>query len=425
MSPYSLQSQKEDGLKTPTPSQKDFELSLPQYESTTTGVEHGETLSQYSSYSTPSMVSTLTSEAELPFADSNSSSGGSVRQVHVCRVSTASGEGNSESVTPTTLDRATAPYTDSSSEQGFAASLVQEVSKRLWASMEESSSEGSKEDNAVNHTILPALKIPKSGNLTFISSDANKTSVKVGQRQKGSPLTDTPLGSQGSGSLLIPTQPENENIPDISGAKRRAQVFSWENLNTALSPSSEQELTSGEESPVQLHKAIWVETHLGEEEERQREGEEKDVMKEWGEGFRADSPPILAIPVIVIPEDDSVIQGAADSPLTPSETLSLSDSSPQSGASLALTTGKFQTSLPQAEGPDTGRQSKQSSLKEKHRARELRVTRKTVNLPSKHKVFAQKVYVIGEPSVDGKEPTGEEQSGDLTSKTSDTKEVKQ
>uniref|UniRef100_A0A3Q3W411 Beta/gamma crystallin 'Greek key' domain-containing protein n=1 Tax=Mola mola TaxID=94237 RepID=A0A3Q3W411_MOLML len=322
LSPYSLQSQKEDGLKTPTPSQKDFELSLPQYESTTTGVEHGETLSQYSSYSTPSMVSTLTSEAELPFADSNSSSGGSVRQVHVCRVSTASGEGNSESVTPTTLDRATAPYMDSSSEQA---------------------------------------------------------SVKVGQRQKGSPLTDTPLGSQESGSLLIPTQPENENIPDISGAKRRAQVFSWENLNTALSPSSEQELTSGEESPVQLHKAIWVETHLGEEEEREREGEEKD-------------------------------------------TLSLSDSSPQSGASLALTTGKFQTSLPQAEGPDTGRQSKQSSLKEKHRARELRVTRKTVNLPSKHKVFAHKVYVIGEPSVYGKEPTGEEQSGDLTSKTSDTKE---
>ncbi|AWP16938.1 putative absent in melanoma 1 protein [Scophthalmus maximus] len=155
-----------------------------------------------------------------------------------------------------------------------------------------------------------------------------------------------------------------------------------------------------------------METHLGEEWEGEKEG---DVMEEGEEGFRADSPPVLAIPVTVIPEDDSA----------PSETLPPSGSSPVTAISLVLTAGEGQTNLPQSEEPETGTDSQKSPPREKRRSRESRVTRKTVNLPSKHKVFAHKVYVSPEPGLEGSGPAGEEHSGDSTSKISDPTEIKQ
>ncbi|XP_070776778.1 microtubule-associated protein futsch [Enoplosus armatus] len=425
LSPRSPQSQQEDELKTPTPSQKDGE---------TTGAERGDASSQSSSRSALSAASLPTDDAELPFADSNSSGQSSVREVHVCRVSTASGERNSGSVTPTSPDLAH-PGADSNSELGFAESVVEEVSKRLRVSLEESTLK----DNAVNQTTLSTLKVPlskaaeapKSPNLTSISLGTKTTSVKVGEKGHSTALRGITLGSQSSTSHLITTPREGEDSPDIarenSAAKRRARIFSCETVATAWGPSPEKEQGPRGDSPVQLHKAIWVETHLGEEEEGEgeREGKkERDVMKGGEEGFRADSPPVLAIPVTVIPEDDSATQDAADGPSTPSETLPSSGSLPESAISLAPTAGEFQTTLPQPEEAGAGTHSKQSSLQEKRRSRESRVTRKTVNLPSKHKAFAHKVDVSPEPSLDGNEPTGEERSRDSSSKTSDPTAVK-
>lgn len=444
LSPHSPQFQQEDGIKTPTPSRKDGDPAGPHYAETKSraGLERGDTHSQSSSPGTTSTVSLLTDEAELPFADSNSSGRNSVREVHVCRISTASGERNSGNVTPTTLDLATTtlPSADSSSGLGFAESVVEEVSKRLQASLEEStlkSREGSSEDNAVNQTTLSTLKVPfskaaeapKSPNLTSISLATKKTSVKFGEKGHSTALKGITLDTQSSRSHLITTQQEDEDAPDTakenSGAKRRARIFSWDTVAKSWTPSPEEEQVPRGDSPVHLHKAIWVETYLGEEEEGEREGEkDREKMKEGEEGFRADSPPVLAIPVTVIPEDDSVTQGAADGPSTPAETLSSSGSLPESAISLASTAGEFQTTVQQPEESDTGTRSKQSSLQGKRRSREIRVTRKTVNLPSKHKVFARKVYVSPEPSLDGSEPAGEEYSGDSISKTLDTTEVK-
>ncbi|XP_071327222.1 serine-rich adhesin for platelets isoform X2 [Trachinotus anak] len=434
LSPHSPLSHQEDGLKTPTPSRKD-------HDETRAGAGGGgDTLSQSSSLSASSVVFLSRDEAELPFADSDSSGRSSVREVHVCRVSIASGEGNSGNVTPTTVGLAatTDPSADPSSELGFAESVVKEVSKRLQVHLEESilkNLEDPSEDSTVTPTTLVPFKIPlsktpegpKSPNLTSISLASKKTCVKVGEKGHSTVLTGITLGSQSSTSHLIVTQEEVENSQDreteSSRARRRVQIVSGENSATAWSPSPEREEIPRGDSPIQLHKAIWVETHLGEDEEGEREGEkETDIMKEVEEGYRADSPPVLAIPVTVIPEDDSV---AADSPSTPSETLPPSGSSPESAISLALTTGEFQTSSPRPEEPDTGTGSKQSSLQEKRRPREIRVTRKTVNLPSKHKVFAQKVRVSPEPSLHGNEATGEEDSRDSTSKVSDTTQVKQ
>ncbi|XP_070835547.1 beta/gamma crystallin domain-containing protein 1 [Chaetodon trifascialis] len=429
LSSCSLQPQGEDEPKTPTPTRKEEELAVPHYAETRAGTECGETLSQSSNRSGSSMASMLTSEAELPFADSNSSGHSSVRQVHVCRVSTASNERNSGNLTPTTPDLATTthPSADCSSEPGFAESVVEEVNKRLQVSLEESTlknTEDSSEDNAVNQTTLSAFKLllsktaeaPELPNLTSISLASKTTSVKVEEKGHSTVLRRIT-------SHLIKTQQEDEDSWEHSGAKKRAQVFSWETAAAAWSPSFEKEQVSRGDSPVQLHKAIWVETTLGQEEEGEREGQKENcVMKEWEEGFRADSPPVLAIPVTVVPEDDSVTQSTANNPSTCSETLL--SSSPKSAIAFVPTTGEIHTTSLQPDGPDTGRRTKQSSLQEKCKSREIRVTRKTVNLPSKHKVFIQKVHDSLEQSLDGNESDGEEYSRDSASETSDTTQTK-
>ncbi|XP_059209545.1 titin homolog [Centropristis striata] len=414
LSPRSPQSQQEDGIKTPTPYRKDSE---PHYGGSRTGAERDDTLSQSSSPSTSSVIS------ELPFADSNSSGQGSVREVHVCRVSTASGERNSGNVTPTNLDLANTDLRAASgSAQSFTESVVEEVSKRLQVSLDENirrSMEYSSQDNADNESRLSleipfskAAEPPKSPNLTSISLGSNKTSVKVGEKGHSTVLRGITLGSQSSTSHIITSQKEDSTGVSREN-KRRGQVFSWDTVANELSSLPENEQVPRGDSPVQLHKAIWVETHLGAEEEW--EGE-KDIIKQGEEGFRADSPPVLAIPVTVIPEDDSVF--------SPTETLPSGGSFPEAAISLAPATGEVQTTSPQPEEPDTGTGSKQSSLREKRRSREVRVTRKTVNLPSKHKVFAHKVYVSPEPSLDGNEPAEEELSRDSTTETSDATEVK-
>uniref|UniRef100_A0A3B4VC31 Crystallin beta-gamma domain containing 1a n=1 Tax=Seriola dumerili TaxID=41447 RepID=A0A3B4VC31_SERDU len=269
----------EDGLKTPTPSRKDSDLMGSHRGETRTGAEGDDTLSQGSGLSASSVISVRRDEAELPFADSDSSGRSSVREVIVCRVSTAS---ESITFTPTTPTTFKIP-----------------LSKTAEA--------------------------PKSPNLTSISLASKKTCVRVGEKGHSTALTGIRLGSQSSTSHLITTQEEDESEreKENSEARRRAQIFSWETTATAWSPSPETEEIPRGDSPVRLHKAIWVETHLGEEEEEgEGEGEkEKDIAKEREEGYRADSPPVLAIPVIVIPEDDSVAQGTEDGPSTPSEAL--------------------------------------------------------------------------------------------------------
>ncbi|KAK1894214.1 Beta/gamma crystallin domain containing protein 1, partial [Dissostichus eleginoides] len=409
LSPRSPLPLEEDGLKTPTPSRKDIE-----------GAEYGDTLSQSSS---PSVISLLTVDGDLPFADSNSS--GSVREVHMCRVSTASTERMSGNVTPTNLDLATTTQPSAESDLGFAESVADEVSRRL------SSLDGNTVKNTENKSstfkisLSNAAEGPKSPNLTSISLGTKKTSVKIGEKGHSTALRGITLGSRSSTSRPATTQKEGGDSPYLAREdKRRGQVFSWDTEASDWSPSPEKEKVPEGGSPV-FYKALWVETHLGPEEDLGREGEkEKDIMKQEEEGFRADSPPVLAIPVTVIPEDDFLPQSAADCPSTPSETLPSGGSLPESDISLAPTTGEFQTTVPQPEEPGTGTGSKQSSLQEKRRVREHRVSRKSVNLPSKHKVFAHKVRVSPETSLDGDEAAEEELSRDSTTKTSDVTQVK-
>ncbi|XP_074548533.1 uncharacterized protein crybg1a [Halichoeres trimaculatus] len=431
-SPNSPPSELEAGLQTPTPSRKDGELTGSHYTDPTNAAEHGDTLSYRSS---PSVSSLASGRTDHPFADSNSSGRGSVRELGVCRVSAGSSERNSGNVTPTNLDfAATTQFGDTASEKSFTELVVEEVSKRLRVSLEGDVLR-SNEDNAADGGTMSSLKIPlskpaetpRSPNLTSISLASKKSSLTVGEKGHSTSLRGITLGSQSSTSHLITTQEEEKvssNNAEEKPDRRRGRVFSSKTADDVFSSLPAEEQTPRSSSPAQLHKAVWVETHLGPEEEEAREGEEeRDIMKEEEEGVRADSPPVLAIPVTVIPEEDFVTQDTADSFPTPSETQPSTGSSPGADIALAGTTEELQTNFEQTEEPGTDTHSQQSSPQERRTSREVRVTRKTVNLPSKHKVFAQRVYISPESSLDGNELADEESSRDSTSKISDTTEV--
>ncbi|XP_029937821.1 mucin-17 [Myripristis murdjan] len=411
LSPRSPQSPEEEGLKTPTASRKDREITG--LEVTETEREKGAAYDCSPSPSGSSLASLAT--GELPFADSDSSGRSSVREVHICRVSTGDGERNSGNVTPTPSDLAasTSLNADLSSEPGFTESVVEEVSKRLQVHLGETSlkeADGSSEGIAAGQTTLQSPEMPlsktseapKSPNMTAISSESKKTSLKIGGKGNSSALVGVKLSSH-------------------------SNLSSGESPAAARSPSPQVAEAPRSASPVQLHKAIWVETHLGEEEvEGQWEGDkERDTEKERKESFRSDSPPVLAIPVTVIPVDDSVTQGAQDSPSTPSEIFAATGRVPEPAISLTPTSGEFQTSSAQPEQSDLDTDSE--TIQDSRSVKEICVTRKTVKLPSQHKFFAQKVDNSPEPSLDESEKAGrktERDSKDLTSKTSDTTEEK-
>ncbi|XP_076026686.1 uncharacterized protein crybg1a isoform X2 [Genypterus blacodes] len=375
VSPRSPQASEEDGQKTPTPSRKQGQLSR------LDGGGGGSAVS--------SSVTSLASDTALPFADSSSSGHGSVRELHVCRVSTAHGSRNSGNVTPTPADLATSTHTstDLGSEQGFLQSVVQEVNKSLQVNLEETimkDAETSGRDKTAVPSLRKTMAAPKSPNLTSISLESKKTSVRSDGSVHSSGLSGIRLGSSSriaTASHTIKPQQDAEDGRD-KARKHAANVPS-------LSPDKEEIPRS--DSPVQLHKAIWVETHLGaeEEEEGRWEGEGQGGFgREREEDFRADSPPVLAIAVIVIPEDDWFPEAAPGGPAPPPHAAPSHGRLPESAVSLAATTGDFQTNAPPPEEPSTA--TRRSSSQDKHGPKETRVTRKTVRLPSKHNPLPHK-----------------------------------
>ncbi|XP_055361484.1 uncharacterized protein crybg1a isoform X2 [Betta splendens] len=416
-SPTSPQLKQEDRLQIPTHSQKDSDLTGLHVESQV-GTEHGDTLSQSSSPSASSMASLVTNEADFPFADSNSSGRSSVREMNVQRISTAGGEKNLGNATPTTLASAPSAHlgADTTSECSFSESVVEEVSHRLHINLEENTLKNmsvANEEKTVSPPTLTSpntplsisspVETPKSPNLTLISLASKKMSVKTGETGHVAALTGASTQQQ-----------QDEHSTDFgeedSRDKRRDQIVSVETIPTTWSSSPKKDMITSGDSPTQLHKAIWVETYLGEEETVEREVEnENDGMKQE----EADSPPVLAVPVTVIPVCSSESQGAADRPFSSPHTLPPSGSLPELNISLTTSTGEcLYTTLPQPGEPDTGTDTKQSSFQEKHKLKEICVTRKTVNLPSKHRIFAQKVYLSPEPVLDGTEQTEEENNRD-------------
>ncbi|XP_061651000.1 uncharacterized protein crybg1a isoform X3 [Phyllopteryx taeniolatus] len=389
LSPHSPLLRREGGSKTPTPSRKD---DKPKETELRGGVESGNNLSGSSSRSASSVVSLLSDEADIPFADSNSSGCSSVKEVPGFL-----GQKHSGNVTPTALDFATAtlPCSDTKSEVGFAESVAEEISKRLQMDLEaiaEKKAEGSTKGGGDRPTNVPPLQIPFPNNATLPKSP-NVTSAKTSV-QHSTTLKGITSGSKLPGTRALSTQ--HEGPPDV-GRESSAQ-----------SRSQERDQVPAGESPTQLFKAILVDTHLGEEERIGWEGDMRGDREEDGVPL---SPPVLAIPVTVFPEDESVTRERTGT------TRSLAE------LSSAPTMLDLKTTWRQAEEPDAGADSKKHPLKKKQGSKETCVTRKTVNLPSKPKDGSHQVHVSPELSLEKKNQVGEEDSTDSAAATSEqTKE---
>lgn len=350
LSPYLVQSEQEDGLKTPTPSRKDCDISLPGLANATREPELFETLSQSSGQSTSSIVSLVK-----------------------CN------EGDSRSITPKTLDLAVTPRPNQNSERG-SESQVQ--NKHLQSSsIVQTSTERSKEDELVNHMTLSESKIPLSEVTTTSSiptspsSDASisNNSRNTGDNQQRSSQTVFPS------SALDLTPRVIEEGPDTPREDAGANEMQVSHLCEREHPPG----TTHPFCPLQLHKAIKVEAYLREEEEEKEKADNaKGLTKDWQDGLQADMPLVLAVPAAVIPEDSDT----RDTTNNPSNTLSSIGYLQQPGTSQDSQTGFIKTT-----GPSSSKESKPNTPQERHAAGEVCVTRKTVNLPSKHKVMPQKV----------------------------------
>lgn len=235
---------------------------------------------------------------------------------------------DSTNITPRTLELDIASCLDSNTRKGFPESGAQE--KCQQSSVGQSSTEGSTEDTTVSQTALSEAKVPLSE------------------------VTATPAAPK-SPAWNASASKNTANSGDTPGSNCPPQF------------------------PPQLQKELRMETYLrGKDKDREEGDNLKSVAKDWREGLQEDMPLVLAIPVTVISED-SDSQSTTDS-LSSMESLQQPGSSQDSHAS----------SL-QASGSSTRDESKPSTLQEKHTSAQVCVTRKTVNLPSKHKVTPQKV----------------------------------
>ncbi|XP_059908297.1 titin [Gadus macrocephalus] len=400
-SPRSPQSPlQEDWLKTPTPSRRDDEVpgrkpALKQH------------LARVSLDLTGSR-STLAFDEDgggLPFADSDSSGQGSVREVHVCRVSSSSvAQQGSGDATPIPGAHASFLDTGSGGEPGLMDSVVQEVSKRLQLHLEEEAAnvkdgKQSKRTHSKSVQVRVSSKMSepvKSHNLTSISV-ASLKSLTLKSDDPGTSLKEVtsprlPLTSSGSDSESI--------------GSRSTSVLSWLN-GTATAERQDSawgEHEQGGTSPALLHKAIRVEADLADEEEEEGAGEREEAL-------RADSPPLIAVHATVVPVEEQWPRGTdtTDRP-PPSEITELSGMSPESKVSKAAAeTGEARTEAspegPESPrgGPDPGKSSARRSEEPPH------VTRRTVNLSGK--VFAKKVFVSQDSSEADEPEPGPEPAG--------------
>ncbi|XP_077587708.1 uncharacterized protein LOC144206553 [Stigmatopora nigra] len=381
LSPHSPLLKQEDGSETPTPSRNYDHRTKSR---TRARVESGEGRSQSPSPSSSSTLYLYNGEADIPFADSDSSGCSSVREVPVCKVSTPTTQSSSGNVTPTGLDfdADVLPCSESPSDVGFAESVVEEVSKRLQMNLEDI---GVKK---VDPPDVPPLKIPflvsaappKSPNLTSISLATTKSGVKVKENVHSTTLKGITLGSTSPASRLISTR---ERLTDVSGE------------NSTRSHSLE-----GDQSSTPLFKATLVDKG-----ERMGSGDvREDRTKEKEEGSVSLQLPVLPTPVT---EDEVITRGAASN-------------SPELSSSATITRD-WQATPRRPEDPHVGTDAKKLPPKESRGSKGACVTRKTVNLPSKPQDVPRNVHTSQELTLERNKQALEEDCANFTSRTSEQK----
>ncbi|XP_047677608.1 beta/gamma crystallin domain-containing protein 1 isoform X2 [Tachysurus fulvidraco] len=192
--------------------------------------------------SVQSVASIVADGGDLPFADSDSS--GSVRNLAV---------------------------TTKSNEEKGTELLVAEASKKLRVFLEEISvtDEGPERQKK---TIKQCTEITIKDNSEPKSPDIKKTVLKpvVGGTGNYSALTGVTLSSQCRIESSSSDPGGTEDMGKKTSSRRRSRKLSSGSQDLAsppkpLSPEAENEAAVASPSPLQVHKAMWVETHLEEE----------------------------------------------------------------------------------------------------------------------------------------------------------------
>lgn len=303
-----------------------------------------------------SIASIVADGGDLPFADSGSSGRGSVKEVEVIKVSRVE----------TSSDKKT-------------EHLVQEVNRKLKVYLEETTDTTIKKcaDVPIHTPETPKFSVASGG------TESKKTVLKPTITGSGNytALVGVTLGSHSRNSSSSDIPPGEQTVTESMGkknvSKRKSRKLSNQESNNApthsTSPEAEERSAQSSPSPGQVHIAVWAETHLTEEES---ESSITDSL--------SSAEPALASPT----ESHSALGAAASNTPGPSR-------APEP-ANFTLHALKDSTEPPEEET--------QESLIPKHRhADSNEEKRRSVKLSQSEKVFAKRVFVGSQSSLDGEE----------------------
>ncbi|XP_053365441.1 beta/gamma crystallin domain-containing protein 1 isoform X2 [Clarias gariepinus] len=252
-------------------------------------IEHG-FFTDKGSPSVQSVASIIADGGDFPFADSDS--GGSVRNL--------------------------AAAAKNKNEPG-AEHLVVEASKKLRVFLEEISVTDEGIERQITQTIKECTEIPVKDNSEAKSPDIKKTVLKpvVGGQGNYSALAGVTLISKSRSESSSSDLDNTESMGKKTSSRRKSRKLNSESQSPLsptkpLFPEAETESAQASPSPIQLHKAMWVETHLEEEgSESSSLGQVTPVQQSPVPGLRA-APVALGAPDSG--SDSSLYQEAVEEP---------------------------------------------------------------------------------------------------------------
>ncbi|XP_077095737.1 uncharacterized protein crybg1a isoform X2 [Siphateles boraxobius] len=309
-----------------------------------------------------SVASIVAYGGDLPFADSGSSGRGSVKEVEVFKVSRVE----------TSCDKKT-------------EHLVQEVNRKLKVYLEETTDTTIKKcaDVPVHTPDTPKYSTASGG------TESKKTVLKPTITGGGNytALVGVTLGSHSRNSSSSDNQPGEQTVTESmgkkNGCKRKSRKLSNQEGNNELptptnttSPEAAERSAQSSPSPGQVHRAVWAETHLTEEDS---ESSITDSL--------SPAEPALASPT----ESYSILSAVASN--TP-------------GPSQAPEPANFTLQEPPEEETRERLIPKQADSNEEKR--------RSLKLSESEKVFAKRVLVGSQSSLDGEEQAESETNLDIT-----------
>ncbi|XP_051578233.1 uncharacterized protein LOC127454823 isoform X2 [Myxocyprinus asiaticus] len=307
-----------------------------------------------------SVASLIADGGDLPFADSGSSGRGSVKEVEVVKVSRVE----------TCCD-------------GKTERLVTEASRKLKVYLEETRDEIS--DATLKKCAEDPIQTPETPKSPIVlgGTESKKTVLKPTIRGSGNytALVGVTLGSQSRSPLSSDSQRGEETKTDHMGKKNSGKRMSRKLSNNesltstiATSPEAEESSSQSFPSPGQVYRAVWAETHLTEEES-------------------------------VSSITDSLSYVELD-PASPVERYFALDTAtintpgpPQVPEPATCTTKAFEEHSTKASEPDT----EESFISKDQSAESYAEKRRSLKLSQSEKVFAKRVFVSPQSSVDGDE----------------------